>query len=351
MAIGFDTDPLAVLIAKAWCSDVDEEKLERAAKEIVNQARKRYSQLSLGEAYPRGGDSETRKFVRFWFDDTNRRQLAALSDTIHRFQDPDLNPLMWCAFSRLIITKRKGASLAMDVSHSRPHRVYIKAPIKALEQFPLAVKAILKAAPFKKSNHRKFPQARIQNGDARRLPIEDESVDMVITSPPYLNAIDYLRGHKLSLVWMGYTVGTIRDIRASNIGTETQASPNPQEQYVAQALDQMGRIGQIPERFKGMLMQYVLDMNACLREIKRVLTKRGQVVLIVGDSTLQGVFVRNSKVVEYLGKQNGLFVRSNRRRELPENRRYLPPPTLSRSGAQLRNRMREEAIITFSACA
>ena len=54
------------------------------------------------------------------------------------------------------------------------------------------------------------PAAQVYKGDARHLDLRDRSVDLVITSPPYLNAIDYLRCSKFSLVWMGYSVGELR---------------------------------------------------------------------------------------------------------------------------------------------
>ena len=46
--------------------------------------------------------------------------------------------------------------------------------------------------------------AKVELGDARKLSaVENASIDAVLTSPPYLNAIDYLRGHRMSLVWLG----------------------------------------------------------------------------------------------------------------------------------------------------
>lgn len=345
-AIGFDTDPLAVLMSQAWCADIDEDRLRSKAKEVVLRATRRYRELSQGDAYPPCVDEETRSFLRFWFDPANRRQLTALSETISRLRDCSLRSLLWCAFSRLIITKSAGASLAMDISHSRPHRVYENAPIRPLERFLSVVESILKVAPFK-TNGCTFPQARVAHADARNLPLADGSVNVVITSPPYLNAIDYLRGHKFSLVWMGHTIGSLRAIRSANVGSEFGSGAVSRERFVAQALGEMGRVDDLPDRIRSMLVKYILDMDAVLREIRRVLIENGRAVLVVGDSTIRGVFVRNSKAIAYLGEQNGFFVRSIRRRPLPENRRYLPPPTSKGSGAQLQTRMREEVIMSF----
>src|SRR6266699_1840811 len=83
-AIGFDRDPLAVLIAGAWTSDVDPQATEYKALEVLNRARERAEKLDEEEAFPAGVDDETEEFVRFWFDETNRVQLSALSNTISR---------------------------------------------------------------------------------------------------------------------------------------------------------------------------------------------------------------------------------------------------------------------------
>ena len=218
-AIGYDRDPLAVLIARSWLTNINPEKTEKKASEILMRARTRARKLALSIAYPRRADEETKAFVRYWFDNKNRIQLTALSDSIFRIHDSTMRNLMWCAFSRLIITKKSGVSLAMDVSHSRPHRSYDKAPINVFDNFEMAVKRIIKAAPFHKKK-KGSAQASVNFADARDLPIANNSIDIVITSPPYLNAIDYIRGHKFSLIWMGYSIAELRKVRSTNVGTE-----------------------------------------------------------------------------------------------------------------------------------
>jgi len=348
--VGFDTDPLAVLIANAWCTDINKDKFLEKASEVLDRAIKRYRQLPLREAYPRHADAETHAFVRYWFDSCNRRQLTALSETISRLHDSAPKTLLWCAFSRLIITKKVGVSLAMDISHSRPHRVYDKAPIKPFDKFLASVEVISKRLPFME-NGSSSPETSIRLGDARKLPLQNRSVDIVITSPPYLNAIDYLRGHKLSLIWNGYTLKDLRQIRSSNVGAENSIALNPYNDDVNQILAEMGTIEKLPARIVGILRKYVHDMDSVLGEISRVLDIRGQAVLVIGDSTIKGTFIQNSKALTLLGKRHGLNLQAIRRRELQENRRYLPPPTSIGAGLQLQSRMREEVIMTFGLCA
>jgi len=344
-AVGFDTDPLALLIARAWSSDVEPERLRRSARNVLADARKAFRFTPIGDAYPPSADEETRAFVRFWFDSVNRRQLATLAAAIAGIRDASQRTLLWCAFSRLIITKQAGASLAMDVSHSRPHKVYDMAPIAPFDGFLKAVEVVLKASPFSEMSD--LPVARVKRGDARRLQITDGIFDLVITSPPYLNAIDYLRGHKFSLIWMGYSLEQIRDIRISNVGAESSTGTSTDGSYVALALRAMGATDELAPRLKGMLTRYVLDMDAVLAQISRALKRNGEAILVVGDSSIRGVFVKNSRALTLLARRNGLHLRSTRRRPLLANRRYLPPPEHRKSGSLLRARMRDEVVLTF----
>jgi len=125
-AVGCDTDPLAVVIARAWCSDVSSDRLLQCARSLLDEAVEMAKELTPERAYPSRADDETKQFIDFWFDDNSRVQLTALSRCISHVDNSDERNLLWTAFSRLIITKRLGVSLAMDVSHSRPHRKYEK---------------------------------------------------------------------------------------------------------------------------------------------------------------------------------------------------------------------------------
>jgi SAM-dependent methyltransferase len=343
-AIGFDTDPLAVLLARVWCDDVSESSALRVAERVLETARRRARGLSLGSAYPTDADDETRKFVRYWFDDTNRRQLAALAAAISEVTSNSVRGVLWCAFSRLIITKQAGASLALDVAHSRPHRVLDKNLIRPFDQFLRAVGLVLSAMPFKVVEAR-GPRATVKIADARKLPLDKASIDVVVSSPPYLNAIDYLRGHKFSLIWMGHAVEDLRRVRSENIGTEVSAGAALEDPVIARAMDRMGDLDKLPDRQKRWLGRYVADMDKAIGELHRVLVRGGRAVLVVGDCTMRGVYVRNSSALAYLGEHHGFEVARRRRRPLPPNRRYLPPPTSHGSGRMLQNRLRTEVLL------
>ena len=344
-SVGIDLDPLAVLISRVWTTPIERERVQLAAERVLNRAKTIFSSLYAGDAYPRNADFETRKFLRYWFDDDARKQLTSLSTAIGRIRDCTVRDALWCSFSRLIITKQSGASLAMDLSHSRPHRKFKTAPAKPFANFLSAVGRV--ASNCVDGTHRReCSTAEVLEGDARNLQLRDRSIDLAITSPPYLNAIDYFRCSKFSLVWMGYTIDDIRRLRSTSVGAEIGIDPR-EDQEVQQVLSSLRLNPKLQGRQEAMLSRYIHDIQRCVGEISRVLDSEGKAVYVVGENTVRGTFIPNAMIVEILASAEGLRCTERRCRELPANRRYMPPPSTKSDVATLGNRMRREVILTF----
>jgi hypothetical protein len=345
-AIGTDLDPLAVLLAGVWTRPIDAERVQAVALDTLRKARDVFRPLGQGDAYPANCDPETAAFVRYWFDGYARRQLAALATAIRDVRDRSIKDALWVAFSRLIITKSAGASLAMDLSHSRPHREFERAPVKPFNRFLWAVNSTVQNCPRLDSDAVSPAIARL--GDARKIAELDASIDLVLTSPPYLNAIDYMRCSKFSLVWMGYSVAKIRGIRGESVGAESSSPVALNTPWVMSLIRQLGLQPTLSSRNEAILARYVWDMGAALSEVSRVLKTSGRAIYVVGDSTVRGTFIQNSFIVEAIAEERGLKLRSRTERELPANRRYLPPPSADGSGRAFDARMRKEVILEFA---
>lgn len=344
-ALGFDLDPLAVLLARVWTRPLNRERVESKAREVLSRSRQMFHSMSTGTAYPRASDSETRKFVRYWFDDYARRQLASLAAAITRVRDEEVREVLWCGFSRLIITKSAGASLAMDLSHSRPHREFTTAPVKPFRRFVASVETVIANCPQEGADA--MPRTRVRLGDALNLPVSSGTIDIVLTSPPYLNAIDYMRCSKFSLVWMGYSIKSLRDIRAKSVGAEVSSREASQAPWVHSIIKGLRLRPELPSRHYGLLARYVWDMGKAIGESARVLKAGGKAFYVVGDSVNGDTFIRNSTIVSTLATLRGLSLVSMHTRALPENRRYLPPPK-SRERTAMNSRMRREVFLCFS---
>jgi SAM-dependent methyltransferase len=337
--IGFDIDPLAVLISRVWTTPVEPGRITEAAERAVSSARRVSAERVCIPWID--DDSETAAFVGYWFGEPQRRDLRRLSWILHRRQESPLKAALQVALSRIIITKDVGASLARDVSHSRAHRVWTMSDYDVFSGFRRAAARIDRIL----TEHPPRGNVVIDRGDARDLStVPDENVDLIITSPPYLNAIDYMRAHRLSLVWIGYSLHQLRAIRATSLGCERSLS-GALPPDVSRHLKQVDLLDRLSPRLQGIIARYVLDLSRVVAEAARVLRPGGHLVLVMGDTSVYGIPVRNSMVARSIAAAAGLKLQSARTRDLLARRRYLPPP--NRDGPGIRRRIGTETILTF----
>ena len=343
-AIGYDLDPLAVLISRVATTPIEAEKLKAAANTAVSAADSidgRKFKLDWIEGHP-----ETRAFAKYWFADPQRRALRKLSYVLSRPLEFEIGTehgdALRLALSRIIVTKEQRASLARDTSRSRPHRVATKNSFKVFPEFLRSANRLSRIL----ADDPPSGLAEVRRGDARTMEqIEDGVIDAIVTSPPYLNAIDYLRGHKMSLIWFGHNTNEIRSIRSSSVGAERGPDGDQEESSVQAIVSKMGNVPELERRHQQMVRRYAIDLNAILKEMARVMKPQGSATFVVGNSCLRGVFISNSGGVRKAAELNGFKFIEETIRELPERNRSLPI-AIDRSNA-LSRRMKTESVIEF----
>lgn len=342
-AIGFDMDPLAVLMSRVATSPCNLDMLVPLAVRAVDEAMIVDGRKVTLPWIDR--DPETKKFINFWFAQPQR---LALRKLVHVFfasrtfqKTPSEKMALLLAMSRLIVTKEQRASLARDTSHSRPHKV---ADENDFDVFPEFIKSTKRLQSIL-SEETLTDTTSVNLGDARNMHgVANGYVDAVITSPPYLNAIDYLRGHRMSLVWMGYSIPDLRAIRSNSIGAEKRPDTGNQTAIVNAIVSDVGDITALSRRHLGMVERYAGDLNGLMAEISRTLRAGGRATFVVGNSCLKGVFIKNSRAVGRAAEVNGLLQIDEVERELPAGSRYLPMADESNA---LSKRMRTECVMTF----
>ncbi|MDY4282682.1 hypothetical protein [Xanthomonas sp. LF06-19] len=340
-AVGIDVDPLAVLMSRVWTSRVDHLAVTDVAADVVAMAkRSRLTPIGLTQV---GACPETQQFINYWFAEKQQNQLARLSGAIARLAPPSsIRDLLHLALSRTIVTKHVGASLAWDVSHSRPHRMRLENDYNVFSGFESSVRAIL-ARLVEQPNGK----ICVKRGDCRDLKdLVKEKFDAVVTSPPYLNAIDYLRGHKLALVWLGYTIPELRNIRSGSIGTEKSGSTRHQRTPDYPGLEALvPGISKLPIRQKSIVNKYAHDAEDILKELQKVVVPGGKLVLVLADSVVRGVEVPSSKIFSDIACRFGFKAIGKVVREIPAAKRYLP---IAAETSSLARRMRYESVETFT---
>ncbi|MFB2557039.1 hypothetical protein [Herbiconiux liangxiaofengii] len=337
-AVGVDIDPLAVMMSKLTITTLETSEISACAKDVVDRATR-----TSGIA-PWGVDPESEKFVDYWFASKQKQQLIDLTTAISDLDDGDVQLALRLAISRIIVTKSSQASLAQDTSHSRPHRVRLESEYDVFGGFQRSVKQLTGMLERRTLTG----TGRVNLGDARDLEgVDDSSVDIAVTSPPYLNALDYLRGHKLALVWFGYTISELRTRRSSSIGAERGLDHDASE-IVGSIIDtiEAEAVDKSVLR-RPMLERFAHDCIGFAGQLASKVKPGGTAVLVVGNSTLRGNYIRNDVITRRAMEHAGFSFGDRKVRPIPASSRYMAINTKS-ADSSLAKRMRDEVVLTMA---
>ena len=137
---------------------------------------------------------------------------------------------------------------------------------------------------------------RVGLSDARSLPLENNQIDFVVTSPPYINVFNYHQNYRQSAEILGWD---LLKIAKSEIGSNRANRSN---------------------RFYT-VVQYCLDMGDILKELARVSKQQARIVLIVGqESNVLGVPFYNADIIEKIGIKAKLFQKVLRQKRKFKNK-------------------------------
>ena len=319
--IGVDLDPLAQKQCRAKTAWVASQVIEEAGQRVLANARRRVEVDHPLESFRRELDDATNAFLDYWFLPETQAELAALALEVRGEADPTLRNLLEVLFSATIVTKSGGVSRARDLAHSRPHRVADKRPRSPFRMFENQVRQAVRA--FVEAPDMNGTGSTVLAADSRHLPLADNSVDLIVTSPPYANALDYMRAHKFSLVWLGSQIPDLGSLRGKYIGTERQsfqeAVPLPDDAQRAVA-----SLSEIDRQKSRVLARYLGEMRQAIKEMHRVIRPGRAVVIVVGPSTMRGQRIATQDYLAGIAEQVGLAVAGLLERSLDRNRRMLP---------------------------
>ncbi len=370
--IGFDIDPLAIMISRVKTTPLKEDRLAKIFRRIVKNARKEVqeNQHDLEKQLNTQWDTKTKQFIDYWFARETQIELLALVQQILKIEDESYRTFFQLAFSAIIITKSGGVSLALDLAHTRPHKakvvfspngellygskfltsgsprlkVLTKKLRPAIEEFE---KRCIQNISGLVNNSSRFIPTEINFGNAQKLPLEENSIDLIVTSPPYAsNAIDYMRAHKFSLVWFGFPIEELSEQRRKYIGGEATTN------YVFESLPEstsqtIQRISEIDEKRGNVLKRYFTEMSRTLKEMYRVLKPDKAAIVVVGSSTMRGMDTATHQCLAEIGEQIGFVVPHIGIRKLDRNKRMLPSGLKTDLNSQIQKRMHEEYVIGF----
>jgi DNA modification methylase len=134
------------------------------------------------------------------------------------------------------------------------------------------------------------------NCDARATKLKRECVDLVITSPPYINVFNYHQQYRATTEEFGCN---LLKVAKSEIGSNRKFRGN---------------------RFLTVI-QYILDMSQVFEEIHRVCNKDARIIFVVGrESNVRKTKFKNSEIIMSIATQSKLFKLILRQERVFKNR-------------------------------
>ncbi len=148
----------------------------------------------------------------------------------------------------------------------------------------------------------------LDSNDARRI---DPTIvtDLAVTSPPYINAYDYVRSLKFEDLWLGLAnESQLRERRKSYIGTENAKSFYKEFRYASQSstlTPLIEAIHEVDPKRAHIVNTYFEDMAINMIEVRNHLKKDGYYAIVVGDSNIRGQTIPTAKILSEIAVSNG----------------------------------------------
>jgi SAM-dependent methyltransferase len=169
-------------------------------------------------------------------------------------------------------------------------------------------------------------RVKLDKASSLSLPLDDASVQLVITSPPYCTRIDYVvkTRPELALLGMGDTIA-VRQLRELMIGTPTiSKEPTPVSiQWGRTCVALLDRVAHHKSRasisyYLKNQIQYFSSLYKSLGEIDRTLASHGQCFFVVQDSYYKELHIDLAQIVREMGDSLGWSC--NQHHDFPSSR-------------------------------
>jgi len=334
--LGVEINPIARLIAEVKTTVFNTNSLQEAAEAIIKSISSSTYDLEIPDFPNRD----------LWFSKEVQKGLAKVKAGIETFQDESLRDFFWVCYSSMV---RRVALADPRISPPvvlKPEKFDSNSPrYKKVSQmveerknadveilFTSTVQEFIKR--FRRleeaSQEQELGSAELVWDDALDLsmaPMKEkglldktaarefpaDSVDLVITSPPYMNAQKYARSLRLEWYWLGLgSHDELRAMDASMIGTERLTRDEYAElKTVGHAVaDELIENVFSRDKHRARLMaNYFDDMRTSFTELFRVIKPGGHFVIVVGNNRVFSYRIPNHQILADLAMQRGFEIK------------------------------------------
>lgn len=317
-AIGFDIDPLSVLISKVKTTPL----LLSLLFDIVNWLK---NEISLDQVISFIPDCVS---IDHWFSADAIKKLSIIRSLIDRIPEKfgnnifinDIQDFLYICFSSIIrrVSNADDQSQKTYVSHTK-----IKIPKEVfslfLNQLDYFVDRISSFSSIIDPNLyvNLHNYSSLDNLDI----INNKKIDLVVTSPPYIKAIDYIYNQMVELFWIGdlfsmQTQSQQNDKKKLYVGNKQIPKSNyenysPYNQLLdISELDRSIQMIYDSDRKNGLKHSYIVykyfsDMEQHFSNISDYLDSHTHYIMVIGNSTVSNIQIHASNYLVAIAKRNG----------------------------------------------
>jgi hypothetical protein len=274
----------------------------------------------------------------YWFPPQTVAALAAIAGAARACRDCHYERVALVALSASVLAKWPNTlSYAMDVDHTRPHRRVQRISLGRVRQTYLH--RLDRTVACLGQLNRAYADAKPRRGTAMpatiicphdaREPLDAVpagSQALVLTSPPYFNAVDYPRSHRVSVCWMNGHAPAELVSRKAYVGLRYAGG------FEAEAwLANRGGVRRVFPRhlpaFEPLgrrLCAFFADLERVLEQSWRALRPGGHAVYVIANNVIRGERVSSHAVLAALARRVGFELVESKPRTIDAARRRFP---------------------------
>jgi DNA modification methylase len=295
-AYGTDINPVAALIARAKTTPIAPFLLKKEVEEILSDL---YLLIETDHKQRRLIDYQGKPFeiktldhqrIDYWFPEKQKHHLAIILSRISAVKDQKIRDFLLCGFSNILklcsrwLMKSVKPTIDKDKMIADAYKTFstqVRRMVKKNEEFFMLV-------------GQKQLECVVDNVDARRMNLKNNSVTLIVTSPPYVTSYEYADLHQLSALWLEYA-RNLPEFRKGFIGS-IQKENGPRDLYSRLGKETVEKLYEINKREANGVTQYFYELQQCFEEMYRVLKEGGRAAIVVGDTDLRKVKIQNASV-------------------------------------------------------
>jgi len=333
-AVGADINPVAYLISKVKTTPINPEKLKIEIDKVLSdlnlylESNSKQKALSKIEILPRMPVNDR---IEYWFPNKKSREdLSIIFGRIGTIKDKDIRDFCLCAFSNIL----KNASIWLMKS-IKPTRDLNKKIDSPMNLFSRQIKKMIRGNETYwnvlpnniKNNFKNY--LNLKNADARNLPAEDNSISLIVTSPPYVTSYEYADLHQLTALWFEYTQ-SVSEFRDGFIGSVHKKEFDHNGIKSKLAKQEIEELSKKSKKQAEAVRNYFFEMQQCFEEMYGVLKSEGRACIVIGNTELRKVPILNAEVFVEIMLNLGFKIHKIIKRRIPS--KVLPQTRDSKTG-------------------